>query len=414
MVHEVGVPLVLPWTTSGTNKINKDLVQLEIISKMGYGEYKDGGNPYGNMAMQYGPSFLKWAAQSAWKRYSRKRKLRRAVKKASKKMRTEFSGYKNTRVKIDGTTGGQFRMTHKRGRKRKKKTMRQEIKQVRKLIPKKSRMTYRDFRTLYMSVAQNQRRVYDITMFTKDDLREYAQNLRQQDVNAVADYHATNSSVAMSLFYKLELKNNMTSNAKVSYVFFVCKDDDNEAPAAKIREDLINRGYIQNSVDGETAANYTTGPNYASYHPMHLNFNAGGYHYPVFGGASISRAWRQIGKVQNATLGPGDSTTVKFSRKLTYKPEVLRDEQVQTYLSGYDFRLVVVVGGDLGHDETNVNVVGRCAAKFDCEEQKQCVVTYGNAKGLNDVQYSDDLQNSVFTTPVKVDNHASAVEQDDQ
>lgn len=353
------------------------------------------------------------AAKSMYKLYQAMPKTP-SKRKQQSKATTKRRGGKRlaTAIKIDGTSAG----THKFGvsvgrRKRRKKSLATKIKEVKRLIPKKSTKLYRDFNTICLEGSQNQRRVYDIACFTNSDFETYAQNLTNVDSATTADYTTSNTSLKYDLYYKLMLKNNMTANCQIQYAFYVCKDDDNESPIDSVREELVDRGYT-----GLPIVTASAGPA-ATYSllPKHIRFNPGSYHVPIFGAGALKRNWRIIGGVKTATIGPGDTTNLIHSRKLTYKPEIKDQEGVFTFLSNYDVRLVIVLNGDLGHDQNNTALVGRCAYQLDCEQQRQCSVMYGNPKGLREVAYSDDLVDGAnFTIPVHADNKASQIETDDK
>lgn len=368
-------------------------------------EYK-GYSPYPDIkaAVKTALPLLEYVGKKAYGHYSGSKRKPKNMKRKDSRRKT------GTVVNMDGSTGGRYRMGVRTRKRRKKKSLRQQISQVRRLIPKKSHKLYRDFETLVLPGVQNQRRIYDIACFTNSQLDTYATTLAPVDDSKVdIDYTATNSSLQYDLYYKLMLKNNMTANAVISYGFYVCKDDDNESPSSSIREELVDRGYTVSAGTAETAATAT-----ASKIPRRIIFQPSeSYHAPVFGAGALNRNWKLLGGIKKAIIGPGDSTNLIFSKKITYKPEIKDQEGSFTYLSNYDIRLVIVTSGDIGHDQVNTSLIGRCAYQLDCEEQRQCNVTYANPKGLREVKYSDNLTDTGFTIPVHAANQASAIEIDD-
>lgn len=317
-------------------------------------------------------------------------------------------------VFVDGTTGGRYKMQSKKkkkksGRGKKKFSAKREISKLKANMPKYSTKTFRDFKTMVLSSPNpNEHIIFDINCFDKNKYQTYAQNLTLVDSAGVANYSNENSKIKMSSYYKLMLKNNRTSNAIISYAFYVCKDDDGEGPVDKVREELVDRGYTGLPVvQGVIAASALQ-----SEVPRRLELGAlSPYHVPVFSGGALSRNWATSG-VKHARLGPGDSTELVWSRKnWTYNQEAKDQEDAFTHIKGFSIRLLISIHGDLAHDNTNKGLIGRQLWQLDCEEQRQNVVRYFNPKGLNEVEYSDTLTNTNFGTPVHADNFASAVEQ---
>jgi hypothetical protein len=319
-----------------------------------------------------------------------------------------------TRVKVDGSTSKTVTMKRKKRRSRKKKfSAKREIAIIKRRMPKWSKKTFRDFKTIVLpSNSPNLHKIYSIKCFDKVILEDYVKNLTKVDAATVADYSTENSSVKMSNFYKLMLKNNMTSNCNLHYAFFVCKDDDNESPTDSIREELVDRGYT--GLPGVTALTVATAT--TSEIPEQLSLGATSpFHVPVFGNKALLRNWAIQGKVQGAVLGPGDSTSLIWSRKsYTYEQEYKDQENAFEHIKGMSVFLVIAVYGDLAHDQTNFQVVGRGQVQLDCEEHRQTTVRYYNPKGLDEVAYTDTLTNTNFGTPVHADNFASAMEIDDR
>lgn len=321
---------------------------------------------------------------------------------------------RRTVVRVDGTSSGAYAMPRKSKRKRKKQkfSARKEIAKLKKNIPKWSSKTFRAFETQQMkSTDPNQHILFDVNVFDKTVLKNYVSNLTLVDSAGTADYSTSNSHVKMNNYFKYMVKNNMTTNCRISYAFFVCIDDDNETPSKSVQEDLTDRGYpsIPNPV-GPTGATATS-----SVIPKRLVLGAGTvpYHVPVLSGAALSKNWKIQGPVKTANIGPGDTTAFIWSRNnFVYKQEVLDQEASFAHLKDYSVRLLVSIHGDLAHDNTNPLLVGRGNFNLDCEYQRQSTVKYFNPKGLKEVDYQDTLTNAGFTNPVHADNKQSAIEND--
>lgn len=329
-----------------------------------------------------------------------------------KKSQSKRSTFK---FKEDGVTGGRALTGRKRRRKRRKKSLRQQISAVKKLIPPMSRKTWRDFDFLIMkgdpnvnTAEVNHHTIYDISCFGPNDFEQFCGQLTKVDTNTNYDYATENSRVKFDIYYKLTCKNNMTSNAVVKYSFMVCKDDDAEEPIDDIREELLDRGYtgiplvqafaaksaIRNKVPARLELDETT--------PWHV---------PVFSGVNLTRKWTVVG-VKSVTMGPGDTIDMIYSKKnIVYRPEILDNENFDN-LKGYSFRLVISLHGDLVHDSVNHRLIGRGDAQLDCEETRIATCKYANPKGLNEVVYTDGIDNTGIVVAEHADNMASAIEVD--
>lgn len=321
-----------------------------------------------------------------------------------------------TVVRMDGVTGGSYLVGKRRKGKRRKKSLRQKVAEVRKMIPPKSYKTFRDFTTMCLkagsnsvTIQTNRHAVYDINVFSPADYESYISNLTKVDSNTTADYSSSNSSVRMNLFYKLSCKNNMTSNAIIKYSFVICTDDDVEYPVDDIIEELADRGYTGlPAVTAETAATTV-----ASYIPRRAVFGATTpYHVPLFSGTNFTSKWKTLG-VKSIIVGPGDTFDMVYKRNnFVYKPERLDNENFNN-LKGYSVRLIVSMHGDLAHDGANHLLVGRGDCQLDSEECRIARIQYGNPKALKEVDYSDTLTDTNFTDARHADNTASAMEADE-
>lgn len=334
------------------------------------------------------------AAAGAAAMYGKKRKLS-----------NQAVGKRAVIIKKDGKT--RERVPQKKRRVRKKKSLQQKVSEVRKLIPPKSKKTFRDFKTMVMdpSGTPNRQFVYSIDMVTPTQLETYLQNLTAVDTSATVDYSAANSSVDISLYYKLMVKNGSTGNATIKYCFYKCKDNSGSCPLDEMVDDLTERGYTAPTVSASTAAGATN-----SFVPKRADFRGTvNFHSVNFTGNAVDRHWEAIGGVKTCVMQPGDECDIIHSCKVRYKPEIL-DNNAFTYLSGYSYVCMLSVHGDICHDQTNFLLVGRGLWHLDCEEQKQGTVTYANPKGLREISYSDTLTNTNFTVPVSADNQVSAIE----
>lgn len=360
--------------------------------------------PYLNVAAQGMRAVTPYVGAAARRFFKGKRAKRR-----KRNPKPKGSGV----VMRDGTTSGSFTIPKKKKSKRKsgkrKKSVKTQLKEVRRLIPKKSYLTTRLFEPICMATnSVNTRKIFNVRVWNKTDYAGWVSSLAAQDTANRSDYTSTNSNIQMSQYFKLCLKNAKTSNVKFSYAFYVCKDDDNENPVQEIREELVDRGYLNaGTIVGEAAATATQ-----SLLPGHLNFTSpDDLHAPCFVGGALARNWKKIGKVKSATISPGSSAEIKYSRKITYVKEAFDQDASFNHLRKYDVYLVIDCMGEIAHDNTNKLKVGYASWQLDCVRQQQVLVTYANARGLREVNYSDNIENTGFTTPVVADNFASEITQ---
>lgn len=336
-----------------------------------------------------------------------KQYMKGGSKNKKKRSRSAPPGAPGSQVAIGGTTSGRGAFRKKRKKRRKKKSTKALLRQLKRNIPKKSYKTHRDFRCLRMQAATpNLHKVYELHLINPGLVENVISGLTASDTSGTVDYTAENTSVKISTFYKLMCKNNATGNVKIRYALYKCTDDDGESILTNILEGLGDRGYTGlPSVTASSAATAT-----ASYQPQQLIFGATTpFHVPIFGIYETKRKWKQLGKVQSATIGPGDSFDIVKAIKFVYKPEV-NDNEPFTYQKNYTYHLIVDLMGEISHDQTNDQLIGRSGYQLDCEEQRNITACYSNPKGLNEIEYSDTLTDTNFTTPVHADNFASAIE----
>lgn len=328
----------------------------------------------------------------------------------SRKRRRGFLGKRYLYVKKDGTSTGKRKVIVRKRRKKKTKTLKQQVNLIKKSMPKHSVRTKRVFRTLVMSglSAPNIRGAFYVPMYDKSDYTTTIEQLAVCDGVGPEDYTLQNTKVLFNQYYQLTAKNNSTGNTQIEYMIVMCKDDDNESPLQCAREELVKRGYLSlPTIIPETAATATT-----SVRPQRMLFTGGTneFHVPVLGNAHLRRNWKPIGGVKKAVIGPGDTFNITWSRKnFTFKKEVF-DMEPLDFVANHSCGIVIVARGELAHDQTNVNLVGYGGFHLDCEEKIITTVKYNNPKGLNDIDYEDTLTNVNFTVPVHGDNHASAIE----
>lgn len=347
---------------------------------------------------------------------ARPRKIPRTISRGLRRVSSDYDEkmdqskkvivMKRSNVKKDGTDMT-FKAPNKR-RKRKPKSLAKKVAEVRKLLPKQSVKIFRNFKCLcFPSLTPNQHVVYYIEVNSPTLMESYISQLTSVDSNALQDYTQSNTSVKMDLYSKLMLKNAATGNAHIKYAIVKCKDDDQESAIASIREELIDRGYACPLVTALQASTPTI-----SETPQRLIFSSTtSYHVPLFSGVNFLANWEVMnGGVKKETIGPGDTLDIIWSkRKMVYRPEI-KDNEPFAFLANYSYGIILSVMGDICHDQTNTQLVGRGNHQLDGEIQRQAVVYYPNPKGLKEVIYSDTLTNEGFNIPVTADDGLSAIE----
>lgn len=308
-------------------------------------------------------------------------------------------------------------ITTRKKRKRKPKSRLQKLeKRVAKMkgaTPKWSHKTFYEHRFLTMrspGYEANRRGIFCVEALTTEALENVIQNLTQVDSSATADYSTENTSVKIDRYYKLKIAAGSDSNLYIKYAFFKAVDDDNETVLQGVREDLLDRGYT-----GVAGINppllpdrtTTTVSDRRCHVPQAMYPGATTpYFFGVFGRSNVARKWKQLGKVKSATIGPGDTFHCIHSDKVTYKPEIT-DQEGQTYHKNWDVQLIIEVSGALGHDSTSTGLVGFSSWQMDASENTKHTATYFNPKGLREIDYTDEVDNTNITTIITADNNVS-------
>jgi hypothetical protein len=307
-------------------------------------------------------------------------------------------------IKKDGVS---YSVRTKGNGRRKKKSLRKKVNSLIRNQPKYSIKTFRNFKTMVMPHnADNEHRIHSIDVFRANDMEGWIQNLTQVDAAAAADYRAENTAVKMDIFYKITIRNNSLSNCDMKYVFINCIDTNDNFPIHWVKEDLQDRGYTVPALSGITGATATS-----SEVPNRIIFNASNpWHVSTMSGVEFDRKWKKVGKIKSVTLGPGDVINLYYKRKnLVYKPEIF-DKTPRRYLKHQSACLLIDTRGQLGHDQTNHDLVGYGRVHLDCEQKLIARVKYYNPKGLREEVYTDTLDSTNVTLIEHADNHAGAIE----
>lgn len=316
-------------------------------------------------------------------------------------------------IKLDGTTLGKRVVPKRRKIRRKKKTLKQRIATLEKEQPADSTKLTRyvkHFKFPQTSTV-NYCTIFEVKM-TSQSLWETIGALNSMGGLSATDFTAENTSIAVkNLFMKCHLTNATTTNCILKYMWVRCKDDTNESYLDQYTKEAADRGLAALTVSSEVAESGTSSAIPAR---IVLTNTQRDYDFSL-GIQGTQKDWLKIGKVENVTIGPGDSIDVQLSHKyFKYLPEAY-DQASKTYVAGhYDYHLICLVKGDLAHDATNHGKVGYSNPACNVEAVSKFVYEYSDGKGLRQINSQNTLTSAGFTIPNHVDNFASAVEGDAQ
>lgn len=334
-----------------------------------------------------------------------------ATSSSSSSKRAKSKPISRGRVHPDGTSAGSFKTARTSSKRRLKKTIESRLKTLEKTKAIDSTKT--DHLARFFKIPKSGS-VGVANCYEFDFIRSTTINpvLTSMSGAAALDYTAEKTKVMVSYSGNLRMKNAITNNVHIEYFFVRCNDDVDGVYLTSMRAGIIDRfGITINTSFAQTTATAT-----AESYPTRVLLNVNQVHLPLSAGTTSmfkGSPWTKITKTSKVTLGPGDSIDIPyFKSPWKYSQE----ELVGGNFTRGDVKLVMKVVGGLSHedDTTTYQKVGYGYTALDCEYTHRLSVRYSDGKGLR--QYTSTNTNSVtgFTTPSHVDNHASAVEPDNQ
>lgn len=296
-----------------------------------------------------------------------------------------------------------------RGRKvsRKKVSLKKKVNRLMKNLPKNSieEYTFSERIKIPKAGGPGRGRISEMVMFNTTMIKEAIASLATG-----IDFTVIDSKVLLkNIYMEFELVNAVTCNTDIEYMWVVCKDSGNLSYLNDWFNEFAERVQPLTSTIGAEVAPTTTQSKY----PRRLTLFMDERYNEITRGLQYQAShWRKIGKVRKATLGPGDKIKMIYSLKsLTYADEKADQQSGSTYLKDLNIHLIVKTIGALAHDQTNVNIVTAFDTAQDCVKRTKFNVVYNDGTGIRQmVRNSElDIQTGV-TTPVQVDDKASAVE----
>lgn len=369
---------------------------------MQVGQYNPGAAAAGSgvvaVAYQNRKLLMKLAKQAAnmGKAWQSNKRQKTSNKKKEYKKPTR----KQATVLPKGDEVGTYTVSSRhRSKKRKQKTVKQEIKALKKRLgslPSKSIKVVKLTTPIRLknTVEANYVSVFFMRINRQTDI--FAQC---QDVFDI-DYTDTKSSIRVSQLYtQIRLANNTNTNVKVSYQFVRCSDDDNEGYLANVVEYGNDREDWQTGVSAPIIVP-RSGANINSAEipeNMLLDIDSG-HHNTKFFGVHTNK-FTPIGDVVKARIGPSD--TMKIAR--TFPSQIFKPEDIFNEANTYrnkDLYILFKLEGDLVQRTggTGTDLVGFSpAALIGSRFISYSLSTFdGQGQRLND--YRSDTDRTNLTT----------------
>lgn len=337
------------------------------------------------------------------KRYTPMAQPRRAISRGRR------IGSRAGVVLPQGTRQGAYKIAGRRVKRRRKKSIRDVITTIKRNMPKQSHKTVHRQQFYVMdSGSANTKGVFNIPLARSNEYETDIATLTKIDSNTQdLDFTSSNTKIKIDTFVFMNLKNNNTANCSVKYAFYKCIDDDNESPLKEIVDVNADRGYTFGPTIDDAKSPTATSSTIPEKFILDATVDA--WHAPIHSSLN-GRKWKQLGKVVTASIGPGDSLGIKWSRNnFVYKPEVF-DREPFGVMKNMDVNCIIVVKGDLGHDVSNKNKIGYSPWHIDMDYKRTEKYTYPNPKGLDEHSYTSEITDTGITDIKMADDVQSAME----
>lgn len=322
-------------------------------------------------------------------------------------------GKTTARVYREGIYSSRVVTARSRRRKRKKTSLKKEVKALKKNLPKSSVRLYQLSQRVKFVPTNNAltgsspgagySRMFELPVFNAVQVREAIASW-----NGV-DYRATNSAIKVqNIYIDVRGVNCFTANAEVEYFFVQCKDFTAIKYLDDVKDEMSDRGQaLSNSVAGVGAPTSIT-----SLYPIRLTLNPNERETPITVGTNHQSAhWRPLSKVKKVRVGPGDEVRMTLTpTDILYKDEVYDDNV--NYLRGIDIHLICHVKGAIAHADTHKDRITFFTAGMDGYHRTNFKLVISDGQGTHDYFYNKEYTTQeTETVPVQAEDKVSAVEQ---
>lgn len=325
-------------------------------------------------------------ARDAYKSWKKNRKAKESYKRHAARAMDPSTGPATFHLSND-----YHRKKHKK-LKSKFKILKEDVKELKKNMPKQSKLVNRALKTAQFSCAVNTRQVFASTFeLTSSILSSILNNCpiwnpaadaeRNGSFSASANVH---SHIPLSIFSKLRLKNNCTAVGKIFVYCVTPKDDNSTAPAT----------WITNGFKYLTGAVPSTGTGTL---PSVM--------WSVYDIPDFMQYWH-IAKSHSKFMAPGEELELSFGFDGQYDHVMATVEDAETYQRDFSYSWFVILEGDIAHDGTTTSNVGLGQCTIDAVEERTVMVKYPDSNPKK--WFITTNSASSITTPVQAEVTTSA------
>lgn len=315
--------------------------------------------------------------------------------------------------------GSKVTVTSKRARKRKKKSLKQRVRELEKNQDIKSK--YHLYNKVMYQLKQTfgpvginaQQKIYFWLPGATPTLVESLIDGIQYptgEVNLTNNllYNTTNK---ISCFDHFTFKNSNLYTVYIKYVKVKCNDHTAISPINMMKREAIDRGFTvtNNVVTAAVAATgFSAAPSYLAL-PSQENHNQ----FLSYSYDNAESLWKKTDDVQSVVLNPGDSFDIYDANKYDYKPEVIDTEAAQTYIKDYSYGVVMEVIGELSHGSGvgEDDIIGYSDWDIDGCQKSKVTFTVDNGLGVDQVVVNDSDINTPGTVTSFVQYGAMNIQQ---
>lgn len=316
--------------------------------------------------------------------YSRKKKRKQAVKPGM-------------RLRNADSITTTMQKKKKKRKAKKKVSLKSRVSKLEKEQAKDSIFHYMNTDYIYMNSQINEKRWYDIPSFSHKHIEDTLTTLRVagSDFDLLAEASNNDVNIACrNIYSKLLLKNNYTTNCILKVYWVQAKTDCDQELNTIIQEGFVDSG-IPDSVTGASVSpstGVTSGR--PAFTRIGLNIGVTGpTNVHLSDAKQFMRSFKII-KSDLVQMGPGDSATSSYSRKIyNYKPRT--DDNDPAVFQKGDVHCVVQLIGGLGHGSIEPDLVGWMASRIDAAMDIKYDVVYQGIGELRKKIHTDSYDPTV-------------------